>query len=554
MSSLREPTDSREFTRAEGLALCLSMIGVQLSSEVLNQWGLYFYSPSEGVGRTIYVAMGLVGIIFVTGTLWDAITDPLIGTWSDRTKSTPGLFRRFRPSGRRRPFIFWGSILMTFTAIAFWYPPVEGTSTVNLVYGTILLCLHWTMFTITVVPLVSLPPEIARSEAARVRLGTWTAVGMIVGLGMAAVLPGQLIVLLDPARTDARLSIVVRGALDAGQAQRMAAAVSPDIPNERFTIVEGDEQTTLQIAGEAVADLDAAAARGAVSEIAGEQMAAFDYQPGSFSPKGYRRLAAVMAFVSLVLLQLPVWVVHERYDSTVAGAAKDSFIEGVANAFHNRPFMVYAISFFFFTIGFLAAQRALPYWAELGLGGDEGTVTLLMIPFLLTALASYAVIPYVARRLHVKWMMVVAFLIIGSGLPWMYVIGVSGLSTSAKMISGALLFGYCGIGQGIMYVMMMPMLGQAIDYDEARTGHRREALYNGLSGVAWKAAMGGSIAIASLSMRYGGHSVDHATGVFLVGPIAGLFAASGLIAMLFYPVLRSHPSDAESPTYHGTES
>ena len=455
-----EGTDNKEFAWYEGLALCLAAVATQLSSEVMNQWGIYFYSPSEGVGRTIYVAIGIVGWIFIVATAWDAVTDPLIGFWSDRTKTRPSFLRFLRPSGRRRPFIFWGSILMTFTAIAFWYPPVDGTSPWNFAFGTVLLCLHWTMFTVTVVPLISLAPEIARSEAARVRLGTWVAVGMIVGLFLAAVLPGVLIVQFDPARLE-----------------------------------------------------------------------------DAYSAVGYRRVAIVFAFISLALFQVPVWIVKERYDSEAHGHKPAPLSDRMRSVVRNRPFLIYVTAFFLFTTGFLAAQRALPYWAELGLGGDEETVTYLMIPFILTALASYAVIPYAARRLHVKWMLFVAFVIIATGLPWMYVIGKADLGATSKIVWACILLGYCGIGQGIMYVMMMPALGEIIDYDAQRSGQRQEALYNGISGFSWKASMGCSIFIATQSMHLWGNSPEKADGVLLVGPIAGLFGVLGLVVMLFYPVL-----------------
>jgi GPH family glycoside/pentoside/hexuronide:cation symporter len=184
---------SHEFSWVEGLVFCLAYIGIQLSSETFNQWGTYFYSPSEGVGRTIYVSIGLVGVIFFIATLWDAITDPLIGIWSDRTDSRPGRWRLPRMTGRRRPFIFWGSILMTFTFIGIWYPPVEGTSWINFAFGAVMMCLHWLFFTITTVPILALGPEIARSEQARVRLGIWIAVGFIVGLALANALSGILL-------------------------------------------------------------------------------------------------------------------------------------------------------------------------------------------------------------------------------------------------------------------------------------------------------------------------------------------------------------------------
>lgn len=460
MSCVSTRPAPREFTWVEGLALALSMIGVQLSSEVMNQWGFYFYSPSEGVGRTIYVAVGMAGMIFIIGTIWDAVTDPLVGIWSDKTNTRPGLLRLLPIRGRRRPFIFWGSLFMIFSAIAFWFPPINGTSLGNFAYGTLILCLHWTMFTITVVPLNALGPEIARSEQARVRLGTWIAVGMVVGLAMAAVLPGVLVVLLDPSRNE-----------------------------------------------------------------------------GEITATGYRRVAALFAMLSFLLFQLPVWLVKERYDSEAATAPHTQLLADLLDAFRNRAFVVYCAAFFLFTSGFLAAQRALPYWAELGLKGDESTVTLLMIPFILVALLSYVFIPFAARRVHMKWIMSAAFLIISTGLPCMYIIGVAPISTGAKIALGAVLFGYCGIGQGIIYVMMTPMLGEIIDYDEQYSGHRREALYNGLSGFAWKASMGISVFTASQSMHRWGHSAEQPAGVLLVGPIAGLFGFLGLIAILFYPIL-----------------
>ncbi|HNR33450.1 MAG TPA: MFS transporter, partial [Candidatus Hydrogenedentes bacterium] len=478
----------REFTWVEGTAVCLAMIGIQLSSEVINQWGTYFYSPSVGVGRTIYVAVGIVGWIFIAGTIWDAMTGPIVGIWSDKTKSRPGWLRILPIHGRRRPFIFWGSILMTFTAVAFWYPPVEGESTANFVYGTVLLCLHWTMFGLVLVPLNSLPPEIARSESERVRMGTFIAIGMIVGLALAAVMPGELITQLDPARTedslvldlpadvapesvDAALAAILppntstetvaaevarstredggarvafRGelihALRTAHADAGLALALPEAAGDGYTIKtahfsravalprgdapENADALLAEVKARALTALEGIAPpRSANGDLAGcveenlllrersdgpellfyrdllhllslaairdavatatpverPREVVIALTEGSFSAVGYRRLAFVLAIFSLVFLQLPVWLVRERYDSDVVAEDQGPFLAGLADAARNRPFVVYFIAFFLFTVGFLAAQRALPYWAELGLGGDEGTVTRLML-------------------------------------------------------------------------------------------------------------------------------------------------------------------------------
>lgn len=477
-----DTNNQKEFAWYEGLALCLAMIGIQLSSEVMNQWGTYFYSPSVGVGRTVYVAVGIVGYIFIAGTIWDAALGPFVGIWSDRTKTKPGLLRLVPIRGRRLPFIFWGSILMTFTAVAFWYPPVPRESTLNFIYGTAILCLHGTFFGIAMVPLNSLAPEIARSESARVKIGTWVAVGMIVGLALAVVVPGILIELLDPARS----------------------VVAVDTAN--VALEHGSAES-----GELVL----------------------------YSPTGYRRLALLLALVSLVMFQIPVWTIRERYDSEKAPEEKHLFIDGLKDALRNRAFVIYAVAFFLFAVGFQGAQRVLPYWAELGLGGSESTVTYMMIPFIILAFVSYCFIPIATKYLHVKWMLFIALFIIASGMPFMYIVGAADWTHSTKLIMGMILFGYCGIGQGIIYVMMIPIIGEIIDYDEQVSGKRREALYNGLSAVAWKSAMAGSIFLATQSMNVWGNSVENSMGVLLVGPLAGLFAFAGMILICFYPRIQT---------------
>ncbi len=459
----------RAFTWREGVLVLLAFIGVQLGSEVMNQWGTYFYSPSEGTGRTIYVAIGMVAIMFIAGTIWDAITDPLVGSWSDRTSMSRVKKTFLAVEGKRRPFIFWGSILMVFTSIAFWYPPVDGVSSVNLVYGTVLVCLHWTAFTITVVPLQAITLDIAQNEADRVRMGVWVALGFIIGLAIANALTGMLIEILDTAEVGA-----------------------------------------------------------------------------ATSPVGYRRIAVIYALFSLAVFQLLVWRLKEPKRPAIQEKDTQPLLKGLGSALKNRAFVVYFSAFLLFTAGFLAVQRILPYWAELGLGGSEATVTLLLGPFIVTALLSYTFIPALARRLHVKWMIIIAFFIISTGMPFVYWLGVVDLPSSTKITIAAIVFAYCGIGQGIIYVMITPALGDIIDHDEVRTGIRREALYNGLHGVAWKASMAFSIIIATQSMSIWGNSVVNYMGVLYVSLIAAGLALIGMVAMLYYPGRAGKKANVES--------
>ena len=456
-------TTPRPISRLECFAFLISMIGVQLSSELFAQWGTYFYSPSADTGRTIYVAIGLVAIIFMAGRVFDIYTDSLIGVWSDRASTAPGRFRLLPIHGRRRPFIFWGSILMTITGIAFWYPPVDETSPVNLVYGTVMMSLHWGMYTLAYIPLLALSLDFARDEGSRIRLGTWIAVGMILGIVFAALLPGELIVRLDPARA-------VPGA-------------------------EGVE----------------------------------------FSAVGYQRVAMIFAFTSLLCFQFFLWVVKEHPHESLESSNTQGGIRQLLLALRLPKFRQYLTIFFLFYIGILASQRALPYWVELGVGGDESTVTALGIPFIIMCLIGAISCPMLIRRFSLKWLMVLAVGIMGVGLPFMYGVAVMEGDLAIKSKLAMVLYALKGFGLGMMYVLATPLVGELVDDYAARFGERKEAVFNAMHAMMVKFAQVFSILIATQAMNLFGNSAERPTGVFLVAPVGAVFCLAAFVAALRYP-------------------
>ncbi len=453
----------REFTKFEGFAFLIAMIGVQLSSELFAQWGTYFYSPSTGTGRTIYVSISLVAYIFMVGRLVDIFTDPLIGLWSDRLSYRPGRWRIVPLAGRRRPFVFWGSIFMTFTGIAFWFPPVAGPSPLNFVYGAVLMSLHWTMYTLAYIPILALAPEMARSHQGRVKLGTWIGVGMIVGFLCAALLPGQLITMLDPAR---------------------------------------------QVPG--------------------------DGEP-EFSAVGYQRVAILFALVTLACFQFFVWGVKERQLGKHTTATPP--LRELVRTFQTPVFRLYFFLFFFFYIGVLANQRAVPYWVDLGLGGDEGTVSLMGIPFAVTCLIGALSCPWLCNRVDLKWLVIAALGFMTIGMPCMYGIAILDATYTTKLTLAMFVYALKGLGLGMMYVLVTPLIGEIIDLAEQRFGERREAVFNAMHAVMVKSAQVLGIWVAVTVMGNFGNSASNPTGVYLVAPIGSVFCLIALIAACFYPVI-----------------
>lgn len=110
---------------------------------------VYVYLPkfyTDVVGINVI----LLGYILFSVRIFDAITDPVIGYLSDRTRT------RF---GRRRPYIAVGTVFIALMMILLFNPPQASPSFETVWFGITIyaLFLFWTIVT---VPYESLGPEI----------------------------------------------------------------------------------------------------------------------------------------------------------------------------------------------------------------------------------------------------------------------------------------------------------------------------------------------------------------------------------------------------------
>lgn len=110
---------------------------------------VYVYLPkfyTDVVGIDIVV----LGYILLSVRIFDALTDPAIGTISDRTHT------RF---GRRRPYVALGAVCLALTMIFLFNPP-EASPAFETVWFTVFIYSLFMFWTVVVVPYESLGPEI----------------------------------------------------------------------------------------------------------------------------------------------------------------------------------------------------------------------------------------------------------------------------------------------------------------------------------------------------------------------------------------------------------
>jgi Na+/melibiose symporter-like transporter len=132
--------------------------------------GFFFLKFSTDV---LLMAPATVGGISALGRLWDAVTDPLIGGWSDHTRSR---------LGRRRPWMLLGVPTLALSFWMIWSPPAGLAGSGLVVWMTLALLGFYTAFTFYTVPHLSLGTELTPHHHERSTLFGVFQAGLIIGM------------------------------------------------------------------------------------------------------------------------------------------------------------------------------------------------------------------------------------------------------------------------------------------------------------------------------------------------------------------------------------
>ncbi|MDR9450877.1 MAG: MFS transporter [Acidimicrobiia bacterium] len=175
-------------------------------STLINVVGLalvYFYLPPDSAGLpplittvTFLGVLNALTLIAASGRLLDAITDPLIASWSDRTTN-----RR----GRRIPFLAFGALPAALFLVLMFVPPVQGVSGWNIVWLVVVQALFYVSLTVYVTPFFALLPELGHTPTERLNLSTWISVTYALGIILAAQAPTIADVLQSALNLDSEL-------------------------------------------------------------------------------------------------------------------------------------------------------------------------------------------------------------------------------------------------------------------------------------------------------------------------------------------------------------
>lgn len=181
----------KSLTRGKMWCYAIGQLGWSIISGLIGSWLVYFYQPdatakAEGMitlipeGRVVLGILTIIGLISAGGRIFDAITDPFVGNWSDNCK---------QKLGRRIPFLKYSAIPLGLVFVLVFCAPVNHISGINTAWLFIFVAAYYFAITCYCTPYTSLLAELTHTQEEKLKLSTCISLTFIVGTAIGYVAP-----------------------------------------------------------------------------------------------------------------------------------------------------------------------------------------------------------------------------------------------------------------------------------------------------------------------------------------------------------------------------
>ena len=172
----------KRLTKKQMIIFAIGQLGWSMLSGIISAWLVTFYLPKEtGVTRFIYPYLiggfiTVLGIVTACSRIFDAVTDPLIASLSDRSKN---------PKGRRMPFMRWAAIPLSIATVMIFCAPLDRISGWNVVWISGFIVLFYLFMTMYCTPYNALITEFGKTQEDRMFISTAISLTFFAGTLLA---------------------------------------------------------------------------------------------------------------------------------------------------------------------------------------------------------------------------------------------------------------------------------------------------------------------------------------------------------------------------------
>ena len=177
----------KRLSKKQMIIFAIGQLGWSMLSGIIGAWLVTFYLPTSAdikSGATQYIIPGLViggfmtvlGLITALSRIFDAVTDPLIASLSDRSKN---------PKGRRIPFMRIAAIPLSIVTVLLFCAPIVGQSPWNIVWISVFVVLFYLFMTMYCTPYNALISEFGKTQEDRMFISTAISLTFFAGTLLA---------------------------------------------------------------------------------------------------------------------------------------------------------------------------------------------------------------------------------------------------------------------------------------------------------------------------------------------------------------------------------
>ncbi|MBR0302806.1 MAG: MFS transporter [Clostridia bacterium] len=178
---------TRRLTKKEMIIFAIGQLGWSILSGVINAWLVTYYLPTSNdiaAGAKQYIKPGLIifgfltilGLITAISRIFDAVTDPLIASLSDRSKNK---------RGRRIPFMQYAAVPLSLVTVLLFCAPKEKISGANVAWVSVFIVLFYLFMTMYCTPYNALISEFGKTQDDRMFISTAISLTFFAGTLLA---------------------------------------------------------------------------------------------------------------------------------------------------------------------------------------------------------------------------------------------------------------------------------------------------------------------------------------------------------------------------------
>ncbi len=242
-------------------------------------------------------------------------------------------------------------------------------------------------------------------------------------------------------------------------------------------------------------------------------------------------MALMLGVIGLIAGQLSLLGIHERHRLS-PDEETPPFFTVMREMFADRQVLSFAVMIMFVQLTYQLMLMNVPYLTTLILGRSEGDASILMGEVILSTAAS---VPLWYRLLgkYPKRSLFRAIIIwMAAGFALSFFIG--RLPFFSPFVQAMIIFPLVAVPIGGMFITVLGLIADITDYDELKSGRRREAMYYGIYGIVRKTGWAlCSLILVGVYSTFG-YSAGNPTGIRVVWLVCGLSCIAGLLAFVPY--------------------